>query len=363
MTKKIGILTFHATVNYGALLQAYALYKQIQQLGYDANFIDYRPLMAQRVDFKYLFFRGRYLLNPLQIPQGSQRLRKTGQFIKNRLPTSKLRYLNPQSLSKNEPAYNAVVCGSDEIWNTNSPIVGCDLSYFLNFVSVPKTQKVSYAASFGGTTELKPSSLKEKINNLLQDFDAISVRDENSMRLVREAGQSVTKVLDPTFLIDYNDILTRPNRQKEYVLVYGCLSAEEGAFVDQAAKRAGLDIVAVGCQQRDWRPAHNYIGISPEDWLGYFASASYIFTKFYHGTIFSVIFRKPFNTFYNPGKAVKVKDLLGDLDLRDRLLSGNLSNIESFTLDWDVNWNLDRLNEMINHSRAFLENALKGGGE
>ena len=356
--QKIGILTFHATVNYGATLQAYALHRQIQSLGFEAEFIDYRPLTAQWADFKYLFFKGRFLLNPLQIPQGSQKLIKTGQFVNARLPMGKPRYLSAKSLSVTAPQYSAIVCGSDEIWNIHSPIVGCDLSYFLDFVSGSNTDKISYAASFGSTVELEPPSLKEEVHGLLKDFDAIAVRDGNSMRLVEETGLSATKVLDPTFLVSYDDILKTPKRQAPFILVYGCLSAEEGAYVDRAAKQTGQDVIAIGCQQRNWEPAYNYINVSPEEWLGYFSAASYIFTKFYHGTIFSIIFRKPFNSFYNPGKAIKVKDLLGDLDLMDRLLPADLGTIKEPVLTQTIDWNLEQIHHLTEQSRAYLSRTL-----
>lgn len=40
---KIGILTFHCAVNYGAVLQAYALQEILRSLGHEVYVIDYRP--------------------------------------------------------------------------------------------------------------------------------------------------------------------------------------------------------------------------------------------------------------------------------------------------------------------------------
>ena len=43
MDKKVGIITQHRVVNYGSVLQTYALQKKIEELGYDCEVIDYYP--------------------------------------------------------------------------------------------------------------------------------------------------------------------------------------------------------------------------------------------------------------------------------------------------------------------------------
>lgn len=39
---KIGVITFHRAINYGAALQTYALQRAISDLGFDTEVIDYR---------------------------------------------------------------------------------------------------------------------------------------------------------------------------------------------------------------------------------------------------------------------------------------------------------------------------------
>lgn len=39
---KIGLLTFHDTNNFGSYLQAYGLYKKIEDLGYKCDVVDYQ---------------------------------------------------------------------------------------------------------------------------------------------------------------------------------------------------------------------------------------------------------------------------------------------------------------------------------
>ena len=42
MRKTVGIITFHDSINYGALLQAYALQSYIQSLGFEVDIINYK---------------------------------------------------------------------------------------------------------------------------------------------------------------------------------------------------------------------------------------------------------------------------------------------------------------------------------
>lgn len=43
MSKKVGIITQHRVVNYGSVLQTYALQEKIKDMGYECEVIDYYP--------------------------------------------------------------------------------------------------------------------------------------------------------------------------------------------------------------------------------------------------------------------------------------------------------------------------------
>ena len=43
--KKIGIITFHSTINYGVFLQAYALQETLKNLGFDVEILDYTKMI------------------------------------------------------------------------------------------------------------------------------------------------------------------------------------------------------------------------------------------------------------------------------------------------------------------------------
>jgi exopolysaccharide biosynthesis predicted pyruvyltransferase EpsI len=100
------------------------------------------------------------------------------------------------------------------------------------------------------------------------------------------------------------------------------------------------------------------MGIGPEEWLGYFSQASYIFTNFFHGVVFSIIYRKPFTNFINPGKSIKVKDLLGELNLCDRIVTESEISDLPTKLNWEMNFDCERLNDLLEQSKQYLRQLL-----
>jgi hypothetical protein len=356
---KVGILTFHSSMNYGATLQTFALYQFVKSLGHQVEVIDYQPPKVRDSDIKSLYFRGQKLFNPLLAISGTQKLLKMKRFVKNHLQLSHKTYYTRSQLNQANHDYDIVICGSDEIWNIHSALVefGKDLSYFLDFIAESNICRVSYAASFGYTTELGQSH--EAIAKLLQGFSAISVRDHNSVNLVKACNCEVQKVLDPTFLGNFSQISQAPKHQRDYILVYGFnLSQQQGNWIKAIARNEGLDVISIGVRPGDWRPPINHMGIGPEEWLGYFSQASYVFTNFFHGVVFSIIYRKPFTNFINPGKSIKVKDLLGGLDLCDRIVTESEISDLPPKLNWEMNLNQERLNALLEQSKEYLRQSL-----
>jgi len=256
-----------------------------------------------------------------------------------------------------EQQYDVVVCGSDVIWSIDLPSgAGYDLSYFLDFIP-DGVHKVSYAASFGPTTSLGPN--QQEIGRLLKRLDAIGVRDENSVRLVSSCGLSAVKVLDPTFLVNYDEFVVLPKVDKEYILIYGGLKSREKEFIKKIAAHEDLDILSIGYPNSGI--ANNRLDLKPEEWVGCFAGAAFVFTTTFHGTIFSILFEKPFLTFNRSAIANKVGDLLSDLDLTSRLIaSEGVSELASCLpprVDFEMVYR--RLSKMIATSNSFLDEALK----
>lgn len=347
---KIGILTYHHVPNYGALLQAYALAQVVKAYGHEVEFIDYRPYRA------IIYYLKESYLTPYFVSY-VKRYRNIREGFLHKLQMSNKTYYTRAGLKEIPQQYELVICGSDEIWNIRS-IRRFDPSYFLDFVN-GNVQRVSYAASFGRTDTL--GVYRQRVRELIEKFDYISVRDSNSLEVIRkECKIQPTKVLDPTFLADFSKIISVPNIEK-YVLVYGKLTQKQESYVKAIAESMGLMIVSIGFPFK--MTQNNFLTIGPEEWLGYFVRSSYIFTNFYHGAIFSIIFRKPFVFFSRIDKANKINDLLNDLDLKDRFITNEMMlnsthNNLSFNIDYDKVYS--KLDKHILASKAYLWEALNG---
>lgn len=359
---KIGILTYHHVTNYGSLLQAYALWQALKQQGYDVELIDYRPYKAVKFYLQALYplkqgkkrpyFNRQFLANIVK----SWKMRR---FLLSQMQLSKRKCYTQSGLKQYHQQYDVVISGSDQIWDINAVIRGCDLSYFLDFVCDPNTRKISYAASFGSTTTLGEN--QQEISQLIHKFETILVRDWNSLQLLnKEVGIQATKVLDPTLLVEYDHLTSIPKLDKNYLLVYfqGHIPLEQEKLIKAIAKANNLEIISIGYHHPVAQ--RNLIGIGIEEWLGYFAQASYVVTDTFHGTIFSIIFKKRFNVFVNKDKSLKVMDLLIDLGLESRAVIDATEDSfagEDFS---DINYSLayEKLDEKILLSKAYLSEAL-----
>ncbi|WP_218081578.1 polysaccharide pyruvyl transferase family protein [Anthocerotibacter panamensis] len=336
---KIGILTFHHGENFGSLLQAYALSQVLNQEGYCCEFIDYRPYRALLYYLKDIYLTPRCWV----YGEKSKNMRK---FIAEHFPLGEKIYYTQEELKSFKNPYDLIICGSDEIWNINS-IRKFDPIYFLDFLEHYNIPKVAYAASFGSTNGL--GAHRERIAGYIKNFDHLAVRDSNSQRLLeKELGRTSIKVLDPTFLVDFTPIIRRP-KAEGYILVYGRLKFWQRQQVQRFARDQNLKIVAAGYFFAG--ADLNALAVGPEEWLGYFSQAVYVFTDHYHGVIFSILFKKSFTLFPRARKENKIQDLLHDLGLEDRTQS-------STEIDYQPIY--QKLAQAIATSRTYLKEVLHG---
>ncbi len=353
-------------MNYGAVLQSYALSTFLDSQDNIVEFIDYRSNRVNFQDWKSLFFSKYSLLNPQYLLKALNKRAKFKDFIDTELNLSKKRFFGENDLKKGNHSYDSVVCGSDEIWNLDS--IGFDKLYFINFLDNKAIRKISYAASFGSTTNISPS-LQEEINSFLIDFNAISVRDNNSLSLIKQCGFEAQKVLDPTFLISYEKITKKTQIKEEYILVYGSLSKSEAEYVRKFSEKNKLNIISIGTHQSFLKPicTNELFDVCPREWLGFFSDSRFVVTKFFHGAIFSILFNKPFIVFNSMQKSVKIKDLLETLDLKNRIIEPNetfsvLNNdLHEIILAPPLSNKKQRsiLDENIKYSQDFLKKSLQ----
>ena len=363
---KIGILTFHHTANYGGVLQSLALSRYIQSLGYNVEIIDYRPEEVEK--FYWNNMRFLKLLPPYRTPQFSLididafkrfiKYLKFQIFFNKYLPLSKQIFKTSKELLNIRNKYDLVICGSDQIWHLNCSFRKFDSSFFLDFVNTDTSKIASYAASFGSTHNLGEYSLL--ISQLINRLNFISVRDLNSFNLVKQLCDCDSQiVLDPTFLIDYDDLIVNPKIQEKFLIIYyhNCLSRTEEDAIIKFAHQHKLKIVSVGTSSEI--ADYCFINLEPREWLGLFKKSEFVFTNTFHGVIFSIIFRRQFVVLPLLEKSNKIDYLIHTCELRDCYFTSINFTDESVnipTIDYQSLWK--KLDPKIRDSKQFIAKIL-----
>lgn len=291
---KIGILTFHNTLNYGAQLQALALQDSIRGLGHDVEIVNYvNPAVAMREaiaapHFRDLLTSPRSCLGAISSYRRlSRRHAEFDRFAESRLRIGP-RVDNQKGISLR---YDAVVVGSDQIWNTR--LTQGDMTYFLNDPSCFGVKKISYAASFG-TTRLSEADA-ERISPALKRFNSLSVRESAGVAVIRElTGLDAQLVLDPTLLVERShwERLAAPDSvsAKPYVFVYTVAEKEKTiAFGKRAAEAMGAEIKIIGpSNPLKLLGMKTYNDASIEQFLALIRGARLVVTSSFHGLALSL---------------------------------------------------------------------------
>lgn len=366
---KVDIITMHCPLNYGAVLQTYALQSYIEDLGHSVEVIDYRPKYL--IHSQKLFYIGnkRAKSNPLfaavyivlKLLQRIKIKRNFNQFIQKYLKLSDIRYNTYEELVKNPVKADVYICGSDQIWNTALPN-GSDDAYFLSFVQ--KGSKNAYAASLAISTELDTKH-KERFKRLLSDFSAISVREDAAISLLSFLGKDIAQVLDPVFLLSKEEWIARFNLQRTtifhpYILIY---PMGDGQNVLCQAKRlackTGLPIFSISqSRKREGYVTKTFSDIDPIEFVDLVLHAEYVVTNSFHGTAFSIIFKKNFWACNIANTSSRIESLLRCTGLTNRLIEDSDSTIDLLAApDYAT---LDEKQQDLTHfSKHFLENIFK----
>lgn len=341
MDKKVGIVTFHRALSYGANLQAYALQNFLFKLGIDNEIIDYR-CRSMIKKYQRIFRK----TNSKPIKRFLWNLRTANIVIKKRACTENFvtRHIklskpyNGENISKCNKNYRAFITGSDQVWSPTC--VDFDPVYFLTFADSGK--KYSYAASIA--TNKIPDKLKTEYINRLKDFSGISLREQSGADLVSElTGKQALVHIDPSMLLTVNDwdkICTMPQQLKSpYILMF--VVNEQKNLLDYALKLSEeknckiLWLNYFGKKHRSKRI--KYISaVEITDFIGLIKNAEYVCTNSFHGNAFSLLYHKNFvvETDTASKKNVRSEDLMLSLDLKARILSTNNKPDIDDNTDW-----------------------------
>lgn len=352
---KINIVTFHRALNCGAVLQAYALSTYFDEMQHDVSIVDYCPPWTEesQVLLKNLFNHFTVKNTLLFLFQRAFR-RKCNEFLDKYCSLTKR--VKTVEEFKILPESDMFVTGSDQVWNSDITS-GVDNIYLLDFQTTAR--KISYAASCGND-DISDKMINPIVNSV-RKYHAISVREHTLELALKLKGiDNVYPVWDPVFLLDSDNYLGIQKKTyfKNYLLIY-TKGQPEGIreLAKKVADEYGLKIVDMSKIKKKW-PA-NYVKsvYGPREFLGLFANADYIVTNSFHGTAFSIIFRKSFYSLGAQNRTSRLSSLLEDIGLINRLISRNESLDEITQIDYSKYENT--INDHINKSKDFLMNALQ----
>jgi hypothetical protein len=351
--KKVGVLTFHRCINYGAYWQARCLVDGLRVMGHDAVILDHR---SWRVAMRELTW-GLWPVSPDSIPAPDY-LRyawKEWAFSRaiSRLPRSRPFHLDrPDGMEH----YDTVLVGSDEVWSPKHAWYGaCPIFYG---EGVRADRLAAYATSFGG--HVASEGLDAVRVERLRSFHAISVRDENSQSIVREAiGRDVALVLDPCLQFPIHADPVRHPPREPYVALYGYRFSETFArAVQQWARTQRLPIISIGYRNR-WAD-RNWLTAGPDDFANFMAGARAVATNFFHGCVFALRHATPFVCEMLTNRSIKVQNLTTVVGAESHLMTRE-SSMAAY--DERLSQPLDaviqrRLNELRLASAAYLGSVL-----
>lgn len=330
---KIGILTHPLEVNYGGLLQAFAMQRVLAKMGHDVFTIDHHnrkeyPSLGihiagylKRLFQHYILMRKKVPIkwNPFISENEFRKLsEKTQRFINRNIKLT--RQIYPEQLSDidNEYQFDAYIVGSDQVW----------LDYycpdsFLGFVRRSNVKKVFYAASCSKKSFFENPAKVLLCRQLVKAFSGVSVREASLMPICKEKlGVDAEWVLDPTLLIDKDEYLDATDCHVgsspiifSYILDH---TARKNAIVNIISSDLGLEVISGNKGEEDT------VYPSVDDWVHNLNRAEFVITDSFHGTVFAILFNKPFLTIGNVKRGMeRFYSLLDKFGLKERLISEN----------------------------------------
>lgn len=332
---KVGIVTITIGINYGNRLQNYALQNVLNKLGVEAITFEniYQEKSLKKKIQRYFELRKKNRIFKLKLKRFkdfNDKYIKIGEKIKS--------YYVPPKLSEK---YDYFICGSDQIWNPYYS--GNTGTNFLDFVPSKKT--IAYAPSFG-TADI-PEEKYEEFKKYLNHIKYLSCREEQGIKLIKNlTARDAKLVLDPTLLLskdEWKKIVKKPKYipNNEYIVTYflGNQDEEYKKYINKVAEKNNLQVFDI----MDMSDIEKF-STNPSEFIYLIENSELICTDSFHGTVFSIIFNKPYVLFERKSNMQKMnsrfESLKNVLELPERNYT-NLKDEEIFNLDYDsINKNL-----------------------
>lgn len=363
---KVGIITFHASHNYGSMLQAYALQQTIIRMNHLCEIINLRT-EAQRKLYRPFFLENNWrkkvkaLRYPILAVADWHKHSLFEKFLHEKMILTADEYSTPEELKQTTMSFDCYISGSDQIWNT-----GCRdyvSSYYLDFVKVGR--RIAYAPSMG---PIPYSDIDVRfypfIKNAILKYDAVSVREQGTAdRLKGITGIGAEVVLDPTLLLSRKEWLDmageKPLIEGDYIFLYTPWVSSNRCLYQYAldlAQRYGMKVVCTLNEgNREWGKNSSFIfhvATGPVEFLNIIRHSRMTLSASFHAVVFSIIFGKPF---YATGgmKDSRISSLLKIVDLEECA-----EIFENRKSSYDFVEAYNRILPYVNKSLSFLKNAL-----
>lgn len=359
---KFGIMTFSRANNYGAVLQAYALRKKLQDKGYESRLINYR---CRTIDAMHAFkkfkkdqtFRqnwDNFLWNIIFYP----RMRAFDRFRKD----IQTKDYWPDTIAQASDEFDCFITGSDQVFNL--ALTGGDTAYYLDFAS-DKNIRAAYAVSMGDYLEEYAEVYKKNV----PAFDLLSFREQTGADIIKDRlGISGEVVPDPTLLYtgeEWIKLLNVKKKQpkKPYLCVYALTEKPElFAAAEKIADELGLEIHIITRRVKCAGKGDKYVRIiGPEDFVSEIYNADYVVTPSFHGTVFSILLGKPFTITSPPRLPERITDLLDELGIGSRY-AGNSTDYDLSPIDYQGTV-YPRLEKLRQRGEAYLDKIIAATAE
>ena len=366
---RIAIITNHTPLNYGANLQAYALQTYLEQQGCKAEVIDYAPdyytehlslcFVGDEKFKKNVLYRWAYIL--YKLPSKWKRMRNFANFQKHHLHLTDRRYKSFEELLGFPVGADMYIVGSDQVWNTHGTR-GYNPAFYLEFVG-DSSKRASYAASMAIDVPVT-ERVKRDVLPMISKLNHISVRESMTVDILQPyIEKTVHHVLDPVFLLNADEWRRLASAERttkgDYILIYpmgdGQAVAEKARML---AKHTGLPIYCISASKRRFPGVTKRFDCSVIKFVELFANARYVVTDSFHGTSFSIIFRKTFWTCEVKSNNHRLKSLLQGFGLESRYV-GKQDPIDVTALQVDYAPSEALIAEGISRSKAYLASVIE----
>lgn len=359
---KIAQVTLCGYGNYGQSLQRYALHKTLKKFSSKTE-----VLWLTGVEF----WTETAQFPSWAIPKSSDLMTQQKYYLRTAVRVNKFKEFDNRYIKTRfdipyiedvADDYDLFVVGSDQVWNPT----WLDPIFLLPFV--PSEKKISYAASVA--SPFIPDYVKEVFKKGVASFSKISVREIGNVKMLEElTGRKIERMIDPVFLLDAEDwekISQRPSwfdekYQHGYILTY-YLRRDVPPLVESVSKYLNLPVINLSDHDNYW---HYTTG--PEEFLYLFANADFVFTDSFHGTAFSILFKKIFaarEEYINSNLLMnlRIPNLLEIFGLEGRILNPDEEYAISELLEIDYSVRDKVLPVEKAKAFNFLTDAIQGGG-